>query len=231
MGFRRWQSKIAGRVLLSAIALCGWLPVSAQQVATITFMQDFPGSDPSHYVISISSDGHASYEGNGRLLIVSGPDVDDTVPDSERVEFTASASLISRSFDLAKRAQYFQGAVDSGKKNLAFTGEKTLTYKDAERNTHTVYNYSSLPAIQQLTRIFQNLSSTLESGRRLTYYYRHQKLALDQEVKHVEDSAKDGNLEEVSAIAPILQQIIDDRSVINVVRARAQRLLAPANPR
>ena len=80
--------------------------------------------------------------------------------------------------------------------------------------------------MQELTHIFQSLSSTLEFGRRLEYCHRHQKLALDQETKNMESAAKSGGLEDVSAIAAILQKIIDDRSVINVARARLQRLLA-----
>jgi len=38
--------------------------------------------------------------------------------------------------------------------------------------------------------------------------------------------ARDKNLDEIQAVAPILQQIATDQSVINVSRARAQRLLA-----
>jgi hypothetical protein len=45
----------------------------------------------------------------------------------------------------------------------------------------------------------------------------------------MEEMSKSGGLEEISAIAPILQKIADDPAVIKVVRARAQGLLqAPA---
>jgi len=37
--------------------------------------------------------------------------------------------------------------------------------------------------------------------------------------------AKEKNLDEVQAVAPILQRIAADQSVLNVSRARAQRLL------
>jgi len=212
---------IAQGILLLVISL----PALCQQAATVTYTQDFPGSDPGHYRVSISSDGHAAYEGNGKLISVASYASDDSVPDSEQLEFTASPSLIAKIFDLAKQAHYFQGELNNKKRNLAFTGKKTLTYVDAERNTSATYNYPALPEVMELTRIFQNLSSTLEFGRRLEYCHRHQKLALDQETKRMEDSARSDALEEVSAIAPILQKIIDDHSVINVVRARAQKLL------
>ena len=35
--------------------------------AVVTFTLDFPGSEPSHYVISVSSDGHSTYDSDGKL--------------------------------------------------------------------------------------------------------------------------------------------------------------------
>jgi hypothetical protein len=80
--------------------------------------------------------------------------------------------------------------------------------------------------VEQLTSFFQNLSATLEYGRRLTYYHRYQKLALDEELKRMEAQAKDGSLIELQAVQPVLEEIVADSSVLNVVRARAQRLVA-----
>jgi len=214
----RIASIVAGIVLIASFAL-------SQQPATITYTQDFPGSDPSHYTISIASDGHAHYEGNGRLITPSKYSTDDSVPDTEQFDFNASKSTVDKVFDLAKRANYFQGDVENKKRNLAFTGKKTLTYTDGSHKTSATFNFPSVPEVVELTRTFQNLSSTLEFGRRLEYCHRHQKLALDQESKQMESTAQSGGLEDVSAIAPTLQKIIGDRSVINVVRARLQRLL------
>jgi len=41
----------------------------------------------------------------------------------------------------------------------------------------------------------------------------------------MEEMSNSGELEEISAMAPVLQRIVDDPAVIKVVRARAQRLL------
>jgi hypothetical protein len=68
----------------------------------------------------------------------------------------------------------------------------------------------------------------LEFGRRLDYYHRYQKLALDDELKRMEEMAQQNNLPELAAVAPILQKLAQDRSVINPVRARAERLLERA---
>ena len=40
----------------------------------VTFTLDFPGSEPSHYAISVSSDGHSTYDSDGKLSPESDPD-------------------------------------------------------------------------------------------------------------------------------------------------------------
>ena len=208
-------------VCVALLALC--LPGRAQDAQpTVAFGFSFPGSQPEHYAISIPANGNATYFSDGKLT----PDSDS---DAFRVEFSISEETRTRLFDLARRANYFDGELDSKKKGLASTGVKTLTYKDAQRVRQATYNYSQIPPVQELTRIFQSLSTTLEFGRRLDYYHRYQKLALDDELKRMEDMAKQNSLEELAAVAPMLQQIANDPTVINPVRARAQRLLAQAN--
>jgi len=201
---------------------CFLVSASAQQpAATVTFSCDFPGSEPSHYIISVSSDGHSSYVSDGKLTA----DSESAPDDPWRLEFMVSQSAQTRVFDLAQRAHYFEGQIDLRKKHLAFTGTKILTYTDAQKNTRASYNYSMEPAVQELTSFFQSLSTTLEFGRRLDFYLRYQKLALDEELKRMEEMSSGSGLEEISSVAPVLQKIADDPSVIKVVRARALRLL------
>jgi hypothetical protein len=57
------------------------------------------------------------------------------------------------------------------------------------------------------------------------------KLALEEELKTMEEMVKENELSEMGAIQPILQQISDDPSVVNVSRARAQRLMERAAAR
>ncbi len=104
-----------------------------------------------------------------------------------------------------------------------------MTYKDGQRETTAAYNFSSVPAVQQLTTLFQSMGATLEFGRQLAYYHRYQKLALDDELKQMEDEMKRGDLIELQAVKPVLQEIYDDSSVLNVVRVRAQRLMEMGN--
>jgi hypothetical protein len=204
-------------------------PASASDPAVaapaVVFTLDFPGSQPEHYSIRVPDDGKAHYESSGKLTA----DSDET--DHFSYDFTASADLRQKVFDLARRAKYFQRDLDSHNKNLAFTGKKVLSYKDAQRSGESGYNYSSDASVQELTTLFQNLSATLEFGHRLDYYHHYQKLALEEELKRMDDVTRSTPMVEVQAIAPILSQIVGDASVINVSRARAQRMLDRVSPR
>lgn len=190
-----------------------------QAPAVVTFTLDFPNSQPEHFSLRVQSDGSAHYQSSGRLS----PDSDDT--DNFDLDFTLAAPTRLKIFDLTAKAGYFQKNLDAHRKNVAFSGKKTLSYKDAERTGESTYNYSSNPAVEELTTLMESLSVTLEFGHRLQYDRRYQKLALDEELKHMEDLDRNHELVEVTAIQPVLDQIIADPAVINLTRARAQRLL------
>jgi hypothetical protein len=218
-------------ILFSSTFACS----QTEAPAVVTFTIDFPTSQPEHYSIRVQSDGLARYQSSGRRS----PDSDETDShendshdnDSFDLDFTIAAETRQKIFELAAKAGYFQKDVDSHHKAIAFTGKKTLAYKDARRSGESTYNYSLKPAVQDMTSLMQSLSATLEFGHRLQYDHQYQKLALDEELKRMEGLARNNELIEVAAIQPILDQIIADQSVINATRARAQRLLERAGVR
>ncbi len=214
----------------AVVALFGFPPCMISQqdassprlIATVTFTIDFPQSDPAHYSIAVDASGHAHYECTGRV-------VQDSEVQTYRSEFEVAAASREKIFAWTKQAQYFAGKIDSGNRKLAFTGTKILTYRDGERNNTEQYDYSNLAPVRQLTTLFQTMAATQEYGHRLAYYHRYQKLALDEELKHMEVQAKNNELSDLEGVAPVLQEILEDTSVMNVVRARAQELLQLGN--
>jgi hypothetical protein len=187
--------------------------------ANISFSLNFPGSDPDRYSISVASDGRAKYECEAKISSES----DDR--ETYQTEFQFSPVVRARIFELAVQAHYFSGKIDSGNRKIAFTGAKKLTYLDAGRNNVAEFNYSTVGPVQQLTALFQGVAATMEFGRRLAHYQRYQKLALDDELRRMESQAQDNQLAELQAVQPVLREISEDKSDLNVVRARAQRLL------
>ena len=200
--------------------MLGQTPASGDTVpaATVTFTLDFPLSDPTHYSIAVDANGHASYECTVK-------DQEDAEEQSYRTEFNVTAASRQRIFEWAKQAKYFSGKVDSGNRKLASTGDKILSYQDGKQSYTARYNYSGLEPVRQLTTLFQSMEATLDYGRRLAYYHRYQKLALDDELKRMEAQARNNELSEIQSVEPVLQEIVADNSVINIVRARAKALI------
>ena len=198
------------------------LPCRASDPPTVTFSLDFPTSEPEHYSISVAADGHARYESATKIS------ADSEDRETYQSEFTLTDATRARIFALAEQAHYFSGKIDSGNKKLAFTGAKKLTYADGQKTNTAEFNYSPVPPVQQLTTLFEDVAATLDYGRRLEHFHRYQKLALDDELKKMEDQGRRGELAELQAVKPILQQIYDDASVMNVIRARAERIMEMA---
>ena len=190
--------------------------------ATVTFTVDFPQSNPEHYSIAVDARGHARYECRGKVE-------NDAEEEPYETEFEVSAANRQRIFEWTKQAQYFAENVDSGNHKLAFTGTKQLSYQDGQGSHTARYVYSNLAPVRQLTALFQNMGGTLEYGQRLAYYHRYQKLALDEELKRMEAQARNNELSEIQGLAPVLREIVEDNSVINGVRARAQELMQMGN--
>ncbi len=207
-------------------------PVHNPPLPTITYKFNFPGSIPSNYAISIESTGRAAYRSNApedeSAAYATPGQPQKGEPYIER--FTISQPTADHIFDLAGKVNYFNGDFDYKKTRVANTGAKTLIYADPTRHFETTYNWSQTPEIMALTKVFQNLSNTLEFQRRLEHDLRYQKLDLDSQLKSLLDSANHGDVAELQLLTPLLQKIMADSSVMHIARNRAKQLLSLANP-
>lgn len=224
----RWM--LVSSLALLALGLTAQVPdLHPQRTFTpepiVSFSLELPGSVPPYYSISVESTGTAAYR--------SSPIPGDMEGDPYIMKFVVSQPARTRIFELAKKLHYFKGDYEYHKGRLANTGIKTLYYTDEKTNNSTTYNYSSHQEIQELTHVFQGISTTLEFGRRLQYYYDHQKLGLDDELKRMDQMAQEGELDELQAVSPILQKIAGDPQVMHIDQAHARHLLqlAAAAPR
>jgi hypothetical protein len=205
------------------------VPVVSQQTAppsvsvpaqpSVKFSFDWLRGDPwQKYTIEVQSDGKARFDGTPH------PDEsNDTEPYQQ--SFTMSEANRQKIFELARELNYFRGDFDSHRKNIANTGAKTLQYRSAQVEGSTTYNWSKDRNIQELTRVFQGIAMTIDYGRKLAFQYRFDKLGMDQCLKELEDLEANHNVEELQIIAPMLQKILDDPSLMNISRRSAQRLL------
>ncbi len=183
----------------------------------VTFTQAWPQATPPFYSISVESTGRTSY-----YSAPSSPSSGDPYT----LKFTMSEEMRTRVFDIAKQLNYFRGSFDYRKSKIAFTGTKTLKFINGEQKNQTSYNWSDNLAVQQLTKLFQDISETVELGRVISEKYRFDKLGMDAEMKKLEQAAKDDRVAELQSIQPLLSRIAKDSSLMNITRHRAEVLLA-----
>lgn len=234
------------RPRMLALGILFWVFASAlyaQQDAAISFKQVWKEAQPAEFSIVVHQNRQVEYTSMDKDLT---PPQERNAPVESNAEqnaqaqdaasqdvfhkqFQASNGLWEKLSGLAKQVNYFEGEFDFTKHPIAQTGKKTLSYSDAGRHTSTTYNYSEDPSIQELTAVFQGISSTIEGGRKLEFDHRFDKLSLDQDLKGLEDMSNNGRLQEVQAIAPLLQRLAADRTVLHIAQQRAQRILKKAN--
>jgi hypothetical protein len=221
--------KVLSAILLSAFSVLLMAQNANQDrtppVPTITYDSYWQAARPQNVTITVKSDGATTY-------LSRNPDAPagaDRAQDPDyHVDFTMSPVNRNKLFQLAEKANYFHGDFDFRKHAMANTGRKTLTYADIQRHFQTVYNYSDNQAIQEITAIFQNIATTMEHGRKMAFMHKYDKLGLDAELKAADSDAQSHQLAEVRAIAPVLQSIADDPTVLNIARQRARHILKMA---
>lgn len=222
------MKKLCVTVVLLALAATGLGLQTAEQqfhprVPTVTFDLFWDVATPQEFTIHTQADGPSSYLSRNPMKVT--PEGEEKDPDYT-LDFSMSAKDAARIFKLAQQANYFNGDFEYRAHRIANTGKKTLTYADESRHFQTVYNHSENKAIQELTSLFQGISSTIEFGRKLQFKHKYDKLGLEAELKAMEDAADNHNLAEIQVVSATLKDIADDSSVLNIARQRARRLLA-----
>lgn len=203
-------------------------PAPRPALPTITFSFEFAGAIPGHYALTVEATGRAAYRSDSPAeenQVYETPGKTATA-DPFVEHFALSQATADRIFGLAKTLNYFQGDFDYKKTRVANTGIKKMTYADPARHFETTYNWSQNIDLMALTRLLQAISSTLEFHRRIEHELRYQKLALDEELKQLQDAVTHSDAAELQILAPTLQKIVKDSSLLHIARRRAQELLA-----
>lgn len=189
-------------------------------VPQIRYELNWPAADPQWYEIVVDATGRATYRSQART------EQGDTPGDPYLQKFTMSAATKTRIFELAKSLGYFKENFDyKGSNRIAQTGTKTLSYESPEQKNSSVFNWSENKEVMELATVFQRISTTIESGRKLAFALRFDKMGIDGSIKLLDDMERGGRLAELQTIAPVLQKAVEDRSTMRMSRQKAQRLL------
>ena len=215
---------------MRAFWVLGLLVAAAQgqEVAKVTFQFDRPvvGVETPRYRFVIAEDGRGKY--HAELAAPKGAAEDVQAPGIDK-EVTISSPTTAKIFELARAADRFRVECASKAKGIADTGKKTLRYVGADGSGECSYNYSDVKAVVGLTEIFQRIEATLESGRRMDFKRRFDRLGLDAEMITLGNLVEGGQASNLETIVPTLRAIASDTELLERVRTRAEKMLQKAD--
>jgi hypothetical protein len=209
------------------VATAGAASISAD-VAQIRFTFDHPQLVPSHYVIVVNEDGKGHYESSLNPQAGTTERTTTVVSQPMSRDITISGPTRELLFATARQRKLFSYPCENNTGKVAFRGNKELVYQGRDGQGSCKFNWSKDDQIDKLSDLFQSLSFTLEEGDRLKIEQRHDRLALDAELEQLVTAAKDNRAIELHNIAPQLEQIAQDESVMARARQRARQLLQQA---
>ncbi len=215
---------LAGCTLSAAAQVQTPAAIQTATQARIVYTFDNPQLQPARYSITIQENGTGHFVSQPGTQPADS--TDDVFPAPIDREIRLDESLRGELFSYARSHKFFQGACDRGKGNLAFTGNKTLSYTGSEGQGSCSFVWAGDPVLQRLSDDLGSVALTLEIGRRLSVEVRHDRLGLDAELESLEDAVKDRRAVDLPNIAAELQMIATDQDVMERARKRALGLLS-----
>jgi len=216
-----YSSRFSVIVLL---ALCGELFARNPQLKTKTGLR-FPtvvftsvlwSAEPAYYSIAVDATGTATYQSAPESVGRTG------VPYS--INFYVSDRTRRTIFNVARELDFFRGEIEVQPVSAATDKALTLMYHDLGFNTQIAYSSSPNSDIEELTSIFEEVSETLEYGRRLAYLQQHDRKKIAAELKALQADADRHVLRELQTITPVLRGLSADSGLDADSRRMAQSL-------
>lgn len=176
----------------------------------LIFTKTFPGSQPAYVWIAVD---HA-----GALEFKEAPD------DDQPVKAVLLQPDTSRLFELAEQLSYFKTPIESGLK-VANMGKKVFRYEpDGGAPSEATFNYSAIPAAQELLDLFEKISSTEQAWIDLDRTVHFDKLGVNDALAEVESLWVHKEMMAPQQFLPLLRRITKQEAFMHLARERAARL-------
>jgi len=204
------------------VSLVAAAPLAAQAPARIVYTFQHPQLQPSKYTITIDENGAAHFVSQPGLA----QQDDDVFPAAIDRDIHIDETLTASLFHYARAHSGFATDCSRHQSNLAFTGNRTLTYTGPDGHGSCAFVWAADSTLQNLSDQLGAVALTIEFGRRLDVEVQHDRLGLDAELQSLQDAVKDRRASDLPNIAEQLQAIADDQQVMDRARKRAVALLS-----
>ena len=180
---------------------------------TLTFTKVLPGSEPEYIAIRVDSSGQGVFE--GRSL----KDESDPKP------LIFGKEVTRRLFALTEELDYFRGLRFKSNKRIANLGEKTLIYRDSEREQKVVYNHSTNRSLRELGGLFERIANGQWHLAVLQHAVKFDRLGLATHLRDIKNDLEREAIADPQQLVPTLKQIASNPRLLNLAQSRAQKIL------
>lgn len=198
------------------------LSAAAPTAAHIVYTFDNPGLQPPRFTLTLDPNGLGHFV--SQAAAAPDDDTDEVYPAPMDRQIHLDPVLLSGLFGYARDHHDFNENCRR-RGNLAFTGNKTITYVGPDGRGSCAFVWAADPALQRLSDQLNAVARTLEIGRRLDVEMHHYPLSLDSELISLQSALEDQRADDLPNIAPELQYIAADQDFMDRVRRRATALL------
>ncbi len=215
------------KILLAALLAAAFAqPAAADSGPVLRVDFSNQAMSPASWSLVLRQDGSAHFHSErGSAPLSSAYEMEPTTVDRD---VWLSADFTARVFDTVRRHNLLRDGHCESHLKVAFQGWKKLSYTGPEGTGVCEFNYSKDKDIQGLGDSLVGVASTIVEGARVELLWQHDPLGLDHALESIQQGARDGRLQQVCAIRPLLEKLENDPAVMERVRRRAQSLLSNA---
>lgn len=190
---------------------------NGRRFPTIVFSYVAWSENPPYYSVAVDATGAATYQ--------SAPDSVDRSGVPYTLLFQANEATRRTIFNIGRDLNFFDGSFPLSLDPPQKSPVRSLGYHDITFSRQITYTESSAPEIQELTSIFEEISNTLEFGRKLAYLRQHDRSKLDDELDAMEKDADHHLLRELQVVTPVLRGIASDDKVSASARKKSEEII------
>jgi hypothetical protein len=137
------------------------------------------------------------------------------------IKFVSAEPFRSRVFRIVQQLNYLDLPSSNRPLSAARQSVKTLSFREGNTHHQIIFRASKNSRVRQLAIMFEDLSRTLELGRRLADLYEHRSPRLASELADLQSLHAEKNAPGIQAVIPTLKDIAGDAGLAPQVRARA----------
>ena len=141
------------------------------------------------------------------------------------IEFHASDRTRRITFNLARNLDFFAGQSAESTALPVKISLRTLAYINDHLNNQFTYTAPPGPDFEEITSVFEQLSETLEFGRRLAYLHEQNPKSVGAELQSLQKLVDRHQIREFQALAGVLRGVASDQRLDASTRDHAGTLL------